>query len=117
MRRYDEPVEVRKEDDQPAQFLWHGRVWKVREVVAHWVETGSWWRSPSARAVLGSDAPDDTDTRPDADTRPATSDLLAEREMWRVEAGRGSAPECPSGIFDLSFCWTEGRWHLIRCAD
>ena len=29
------------------------RLWQVREVVAHWVETGAWWTSAGARAVLG----------------------------------------------------------------
>ena len=49
MRRYADPVEVRKgwvsdaETEGPEQFLWHGRLWKVRAVLAHWVETGPWW--------------------------------------------------------------------------
>lgn len=114
MRRYDEPVEVRREHDRPAQFLWHGRVWKVREVVAHWIETGPWWCSSSARAVLGVEGARTETQGADGAT---ASDLLAEREWWRVEAGRGSGPGCPSGIFDLAFCWAEGDWHLVRCAD
>ena len=52
MRRYDDPVEVRKgADEDPDQFLWRGRLWQVREVVAHWVETGAWWARPSGDAV------------------------------------------------------------------
>src|SRR3546814_9682200 len=50
MRRYDDPVEVRRgmvgqgdrQVEAPEQFLWRGTLWKVREVVAHWVETGPW---------------------------------------------------------------------------
>ena len=65
MRRYDDPVEVRKGAadgwEGPEQFLWRGKLWKVRAVLAHWVETGSWWQSADARAVIGSDDTGDTD--------------------------------------------------------
>jgi hypothetical protein len=105
MRRYDDPVEVRKGGDAPEQFLWHGRLWKVRDVLAHWVETGPWWQSSGARAVIGSDQ---------ANEAPAVTDLLAERELWRVEAGIGPGT---SGVFDLSFDWADGHWQLIGCAD
>jgi hypothetical protein len=27
----------------PAQFLWRGRLYLVRDVLAHWVELGTWW--------------------------------------------------------------------------
>ena len=136
MRRYDDPVEVRKGMigdprtgvEGPAQFLWHGRLWVVREVVAHWVETGPWWSSAGARAVIGSE---------EAEPGP-TTDLLPEREVWRVEAGPGmSSPGMSgpgmsgpgmsgpgragqargTGIFDLSFDWAEGCWQLVGCLD
>ena len=59
MRRYDDPVEVRKgridDVEGPDQFLWRGKLWKVRAVLAHWVETGAWWQSAGARAVIGTD--------------------------------------------------------------
>ena len=110
MRRYDDPVEVRKGwvtgIEGPEQVLWRGRLWKVRAVLAHWVETGPWWQSAGVHAVLGSDEPEQ---------RPGPApDLLAERELWRVEAGRGSEGD---GVFDLSFDWSDGRWQLIGCAD
>ncbi|PVG82785.1 nucleotidyltransferase [Nocardioides gansuensis] len=93
MRLYDDPVEVRRgETEGPEQFLWRGRLWKVRAVVAHWVETAPWWQG----------------------TEPSGSDLLVERELWRVEAGRGGDR---SGVFDLSFSWTDGCWQLVGCAD
>jgi hypothetical protein len=72
----------------PEQFLWRGRLWKVRAVLAHWVETGPWWQSGSARAVIGSDEP--AADRRSSLSRPPVTDLLAERELWRVEAGRGA---------------------------
>jgi hypothetical protein len=108
MRRYDDPVEVRRgETEGPEQFLWRGRLWKVYAVVAHWVETGPWWQSASARAALGSDA-----------VPTPGRDLTAEREVWRVEAGRGAQLESLGrGVFDLSFDWAEGDWHLARAVD
>ena len=42
------------------------------------------------------------------------ADLLVERELWRVEAGRGIST---SGVFDLSFNWSDGHWQLVGCAD
>ena len=115
MRQYDDPVEVRRgpvgEGDPdaggPEQFLWRGRLWKVYAVVAHWVETGAWWQSADARAVLGSDAV--TTGR----------DLTAEREVWRVEAGRGAQDleSLGRGVFDLSFDWAAGDWRLARAVD
>jgi hypothetical protein len=118
MRRYDDPVEVRRgvvagavgQVEGPEQFLWRGRLWKVCDVVAHWVETGPWWQSGGAASVLGSDQPDDAET-----------DLLAEREVWRVEAARGlvaaGAGGAGRGVFDLTFDWGQGHWRLSRCAD
>lgn len=108
MRRYDDPVEVRRgPEEDPAQFLWHGRLWKVRAVLAHWVETGPWWSSPSIRAVIGADAETPVAPRP-------VGDLLTERELWRVEAGRNAEI---NGVFDLAFDWTDGRWQLVGCLD
>jgi Family of unknown function (DUF6504) len=122
MRRYDDPVEVRKgmvagadgEVEGPEQFLWHGRLWKVCGVVAHWVETGPWWQSREVAPVLG-DAP----SADEGSRRPASvHDLLAEREVWRVEAARGlAATGAGRGVFDLAFDWDRGSWQLSRCLD
>ena len=121
MRRYDDPVEVRKgADEDPEQFLWRGRLWQVREVVAHWVETGAWWtRRPTDQMA---------DQRADQVAGPAVggvdTDLLREREVWRVTAARGrvaalTAPEHDPGfgVFDLVFSWSEGSWQLVRAVD
>ncbi len=128
MRRYDDPVEVRKGlvagagglVEAPEQFLWRGRVWKVRAVLAHWVETGPWWQSPGVRAVVGADEPRPAPgSATEADGGSTVTDLLVERELWRVEAGRGRDVEGldVAGVFDLSFDWTDGRWQLVGCAD
>jgi hypothetical protein len=128
MRLYDDPVEVRRgETEGPDQFLWHGRLWKVRSVLAHWVETAPWWQSSGARAAIGSDTagPGGTVGQDGAGATLTTdpplsgADLLVERELWRVEAGRGSgatgSDRC--GVFDLSFSWSDGSWQLVGCVD
>jgi Family of unknown function (DUF6504) len=115
VRRYDDPVEVRKGwvsgpghvGEGPEQFLWRGRLWQVRAVLAHWVETGSWWQSDGARAVIGSEEA--------GEGSGGVPDLLAERELWRVEASRGRIEG--GGVFDLSFDWADGQWQLVGCAD
>ena len=140
MRRYADPVEVRQGplDDArdrdghrlgaqgategPQQFLWRGRLWKVRAVLAHWVETGPWGQSTGVRAVIGSEEAI-RGAAPEAESRGRVpiGDLLTERELWRVEAGRGrltreGEPD-GGGVFDLSFDWAEGRWTLVGCTD
>jgi hypothetical protein len=133
MRRYDDPVETRMGQvsgmEGPEQFLWRGRLWKVRAVLAHWVETGPWWQSGGARAVIGSDdpVPDPGQGTSHLEGRPPGTDLLAERELWRVEAGRGpgggdaaggdAGAGDRSGVFELAFDWSDGRWALVGCAD
>src|SRR3954465_763872 len=137
MRRYADPVEVHQgpldHDAQglgaqgategPQQFLWRGRLWKVRAVLAHWVETGPWWQSIGARAVIGSEG---AAAETAGQGRIPLGALLPERELWRVEAGRPRPPAITpdgdteagiSGVFDLSFDWADGRWTLVGCAD
>lgn len=130
MRRYDDPVEVRRAPVRgdtaavtaPEQFLWQGRLWKVRSVVAHWVETAPWWRSPSVRAVVGVEAESDPPQGGGATQRSwddLHADLLAERELWRVVAGRPGSPHhgMTSGVFDLALDRAEGCWQLVGCQD
>ena len=136
MRQYDDPVEVRRgEAEDPDQFLWRGRLWKVRAVLAHWVETGPWWQGRPDDLAGGASGPTGGSTRGSAGGSVAglvggsaagsPADLVAERELWRVEAGRGlqvaddSQAEAPAtyGVFDLSFDWTDGRWQLVGCQD
>jgi hypothetical protein len=123
MRRYDDPVDVRRGmvdgSEGPEQFLWRGRLWKVNAVVAHWVETGAWWDSADARAVLGTDEGAAVEVGKGGAALSVLPDLAAEREVWRVEASRGrlSAEGGGGGVFDLLFDWAEGSWRLARCMD
>lgn len=116
MRRYDEPVEVRKGlvagGEAPEQFVWRGRLWVVRVVLAYWVETGAWWtRAATHTAALSAES-----GHPDHLDHPETGvDLLAEQEVWRVEAGRGR--QARAGVFDLAFDWGGGAWRLVGVLD
>ena len=113
MRPYDDLVEVRKGpadglsddvEETPEQFLWRGRLWQVREVIAHWVETGAWWVCREAMVAPG-----------------GRLRRAPHREVWRVAAARGravAAVDDPGfGVFDLAFDWSEGRWRLAGSQD
>jgi uncharacterized protein DUF6504 len=121
MRQYDDLVDVRKglvagshgEVSGPEQFLWRGRLWKVHDVVAHWVETGPWWQSAEVAAVLGAE-----DQPADGSVEAAVAhEVLAEREVWRVEAAHPRPASGAHGVFDLTFDWARGSWALTRCLD
>ncbi|MCM0621634.1 DUF6504 family protein [Nocardioides bruguierae] len=121
MRRYEEDVEVRRGEvpgwpgeDGPAQLLWRGRLWRVRAVLARWIETTAWWGSGEADALRGTDEP-----MPSAAAQTPEGSvlerLLVERECWRVEVGRGAVTG--GGVVELSFDTADGRWQLVGCAD
>lgn len=111
-RRYDDPVEVRRRDEDPAEFLWRGRLYVVREVLSHWVETAPWWRGAAARSVLGLGA-DSSPGQPSSTLLASTVD--DELEVWRVEATAGR--ERGTGVFDLALAWSSGSWTLVQALD
>lgn len=104
------------------QFLWRSRIYVVRTVLAHWVESGTWWtslqRQSKPRAVLSA-LGDDVLVEPSI-----TRDVGAtERWVWRVEAAAGSS--APIGVYDVA-CeirgadtveLIHGQWRLARALD
>ena len=101
MRRIDESIEsltpTADVPGAPLAFRWRGRRYVVGSVLAHWVETGAWWRQSAAQPMTGSTALADP-----------------ERWLWRVEAGsRGRG----AGVFDLCFDRDHGRWSLHAIYD
>lgn len=102
-RRYDEAVDVRRRDEEPAEFVWRGRLYVIRGVLAHWVETAPWWSA--RRGNVGNGIEGSTALALDG----------AEREVWRVEASRGRA--FGTGVYDVSFDWAAGGWTLRRAMD
>jgi len=103
MRRYDELIEVRRGlvagQEAPEQFIWRDRLWVVRDVVSHWVETGAWWDQAGISALLGVGSEGSGGFGGFGGSEPTGSggvtavplgaDLLAESERWRVEAMAG----------------------------
>ncbi|MBK5308074.1 MAG: hypothetical protein JJD92_15420 [Frankiaceae bacterium] len=114
--RRGDPVEVRRGEldgglwgsDAPEQFLWRGRLYVVRAVLARWTESGGWWRGAAVRTLTQGDAADG----------PAAIDDR-ERDWWRVEAdsGRLAAMSAGRGVYDLCFDWSRGDWSLARVLD
>lgn len=114
VRRYDDAVEVRGEGE-PRQFLWRGRLYVVRDVLAHWYERSAWWDGASARAVRG----DGADGAAGGTTRTGTRGAGGEREVWRVEASAGRS--AGSGVYDLCASTPAPdrppSWRLLRLSD
>lgn len=114
-RQHGDLVEVRRGqvegdppvNDAPEQFLWRGRLYVVRAVLARWTESGGWWRAAGVRGLAtGATAgPVEIDDR--------------ERDWWRVEAdsGRHAAMSAGRGVYDLCFDWSRGVWSLARVVD
>ena len=96
----------------PQVFRWRGRRYVVGSVLAHWVETGAWWRS-GAVASSGSGPISGPAAGPIGSPGAGAVAELSdpEREMWRVEALRGTS----SGVFDL--CRDDTGWSLRGVHD
>ena len=135
-RLHTDAVEVQRRDDVPEQFLWRGRLYVVREVLDRWTESGGWWRSAAVQSLGAGDcaaavAPLETAPLPpspkwaqrawgepapdvDASVGPAGIDD-GEQDWFRVEAGAGRT--AGTGVYDLCFSWSTGRWALARVLD
>lgn len=137
-RLHPEPVEVRARDGAPEQFLWRGRLYVVREVLASWTESGGWWRAAALQALATGDTsaglpetslstvplPASPKWAQRAWGEPAPEVGAAvgaigiddgERGWWRVEAAAGRRAD--SGVYDLCFDWSAGSWSLARVLD
>ena len=88
---------------EPDAFIWQGRLYVVRRVLAHWRERRSWWR-------------DALDPLPG---QPTGIDVASrEQHVWRVEASRGQA--FGTGVYDLTSDGAgaaDAEWRLVRVAD
>ncbi len=100
--RVGEEVQVERGPVGPTQF-WRGESrYVVGELLDHWVETSPWWQRGAAAGGGGG----------------ASADLVATRQVWRVEAVRaGRSRMSFAGVFDLSWEPTENCWLLVRVHD
>ena len=98
--RVGEEVQVERGALGPVQF-WRGQSrYVVGELLDSWVETAPWWE------------------RAGAETGGASADLVAPREVWRVEAVRaGRSRMSFAGVYDLSWEAAGNRWSLVRVHD
>ena len=112
-RRQNDLIEVQTRSAAsgpvPEEFRWRGRRYLVREVLARWTQSGSWWTGTAVRAL-----------RDGVDQAVALDDR--EQLWWRVEAdsGRLAVLSGGSGIYDLCFECSgpaPGRWSLKRVMD
>ena len=70
----------------------------VGELLDSWMETPTWWR----RDAIGG----------------ASDELVATREVWRVEAVRaGRSRMSFAGVYDLAWDSMVNRWDLVRVHD
>ncbi|MVA77312.1 hypothetical protein GC722_14965 [Auraticoccus sp. F435] len=111
MRRVDEVVEVSRglvgHEEGPAEFRWRGRRWRVRQLQTSWVETVDWWNSVDVRAARGEQL--------DELSGAAAGDLLAEEELWRVEAEAERSGRV--GVYELAHRWSDGSWRIRGVLD
>ena len=91
-----EEVQVEQGPSGPALF-WRGSTrYAVEELLDRWVETPPWWEGAGRGG--------------------ASADLVATRQVWRVEALRADRPGT-AGVFDLSWEPAGNRWLLVRVHD
>ena len=122
-RLQTEPVDVRRRENEPDQFLWKGRLYVVHEVLSRWTEAGGWWRAAALRALTAGDhAPAGRLTAQDGAVGPqretSSADLGlddGQSDWWRVEAGCGRFSG--TGVYDLGLSAASGLWSLSRVQD
>ncbi|MGY1827203.1 MULTISPECIES: DUF6504 family protein [unclassified Blastococcus] len=97
--RAGEEVQVERGPLGPVQF-WRGQSrYVVGELLDSWVETAPWWLR-------------------DAEVGGASDDLVAPREVWRVEAVRaGRSRMSFAGVYDLTWDAAGNHWWLVRVHD
>lgn len=114
-RRYADQVAVRAESTAdgiyPIEFNWRGERYRVKSVLARWIEASPWWRDPSYQQSSG---------------QQQDEGLKGERLVWRIEAGRSAAHR---GVYDLCHMSVGQshkeevepdpgqRWFLVRAFD
>jgi hypothetical protein len=101
----DEQIDVLCRHGEPAHFIWRGRLYRVRQVLSHWIQVGA--DSGEIPSVLLR-----------ADRRLGTVETLVfgrdreiERELWSVRASVGRDGEVE--VFQLCHDVPSGGWLLV----
>lgn len=124
-RSFDEVVHVKVGEGgsgEPSAFVWRGRLFVVREVLASWSARLPWWQGVAARALRGEavEVRGSSALARDLGARPAGP--AADEQVWRVVASAGFGVE--PGTFELA-CEPAAAgggdggppWRLVRVVD
>lgn len=101
MWEFDDAVEVHSVSvdgvQTPDQFLWRGRLWRVRTIRSQWTETAAWWE----RGVIGTGQTHDPFAEAAAGTRSALASdarhTATDDPLARIDAAVGARSALPSG--------------------
>jgi hypothetical protein len=101
----DEQIDVLRRHGEPAHFIWRGKLYRVRQVLSHWVQVGA--DSGEIPSVLLR-----TDRRlGTVETLVFGRDREIERELWSVRASVGRDGEAE--VFQLCHDVPNGGWLLV----
>ena len=113
-----EEVQVERGPEGPVQFWRSGSRYVVGELLDSWVETAPWWRRAAVSGAVPAGAGVTATTSGAPLSGGASADLVAGREVWRVEAVRaGRSRMSFAGVYDLAWEAAENRWSLVRVHD
>lgn len=101
----DEQIDVLRRHGEPAHFIWRGKLYRVRQVLSHWIQVGS--DSGEIPSVLLR-----TDRRlGTVETLVFGRDREIERELWSVRASVGRDGDV--AVFQLCHDVGAGGWLLV----
>lgn len=101
----DETIDVLRRHGEPAHFIWRGKLYRVRQVLSHWIQVGA--DSGELPSVLLR-----TDLRlGTVETLVFGRDREIERELWSVRASVGRDGDVE--VFQLCHDVPSGGWLLV----
>jgi len=101
----DELIDVLRRHGEPAHFIWRGKLYRVRQVLSHWIQVGA--DSGELPSVLLR-----TDRRlGTVETLVFGRDREVERELWSVRASVGRDGDVE--VFQLCHDVPSGGWLLV----
>jgi len=101
----DEQIDVLRRHGEPAHFIWRGKLYRVRQVLSHWIQVGADSGELPA-LLLRTDRHHGT-----FETLVFGRDREVERELWSVRASVGRDGDVE--VFQLCHDVTAGGWLLV----
>lgn len=126
-RSFDEVVHVKVAEGgsgEPSAFVWRGRLFVVREVLATWSARLPWWQGVAARALRGEAVEVRGSSALAREPGARVAGPAADEQVWRVVASAGFGAE--PGTFELAgepagdgggAGSGDARWRLVRVVD